>query len=64
MATKAALDAKPNANLHEFQELIAGNICRCGTYNNIFKAAAKAQVAMGGNDKIARDLAALAGKEA
>jgi aerobic-type carbon monoxide dehydrogenase small subunit (CoxS/CutS family) len=64
VATKAALDSRPNASLHEFQELIAGNICRCGTYNHIFKAAAKAQVAMGGKDQIARDLAALAGKEA
>ncbi|MGI8907255.1 MAG: (2Fe-2S)-binding protein [Candidatus Sumerlaeaceae bacterium] len=65
VAAKAALDKKPDASLGEFQELIAGNLCRCGTYNHIFKAAAKAQTMLSGSDRIASDLALLsAGKEA
>lgn len=65
VATKAALDKKPDASLHEFQELIAGNICRCGTYNHIFKAAGKAQTMLSGSDRIASELTQLSsGKEA
>ena len=38
MACKALLDRTPNPNLDEIKDGIAGNICRCGTYNRIFDA--------------------------
>lgn len=46
MATRAVLSRNPNASLDEIKEGIAGNICRCGTYNHIFSAAEKARAAM------------------
>jgi xanthine dehydrogenase YagT iron-sulfur-binding subunit len=42
MSTKATLAAHPQPTLEQIQEGLAGNICRCGTYNRIFEAAAKA----------------------
>lgn len=43
MATRAALTKNPQASLEEIKKEIAGNICRCGTYNHIFAAVEKAR---------------------
>jgi xanthine dehydrogenase YagT iron-sulfur-binding subunit len=59
VATKAALEKIPDASLQQFKEEISGNICRCGTYNHIFEAAARAQTAMNGSKRIADELAAM-----
>jgi xanthine dehydrogenase YagT iron-sulfur-binding subunit len=48
MASYACLSKKPNASLDEIKDAISGNLCRCGTYNNIFTAVQKAQKRMGG----------------
>lgn len=39
MAMAAVFDKNPKASLVEVKEGIAGNICRCGTYTQIFDAA-------------------------
>ena len=39
MSVAAALDRNPAANLDDIKHAIAGNICRCGTYPHVFKAA-------------------------
>ncbi|HUE13904.1 MAG TPA: (2Fe-2S)-binding protein [Planctomycetaceae bacterium] len=39
MATRAALNKKPNATLDELKHLLGGNICRCGTYHGILQCA-------------------------
>lgn len=39
VATRAFLDANPNASLEEIQEGLGGNICRCGTYAGITECA-------------------------
>jgi xanthine dehydrogenase YagT iron-sulfur-binding subunit len=39
MSVAAALAKKPDANLDEIKHAVAGNICRCGTYPHVFKAA-------------------------
>lgn len=39
VATHAALDRKPDASLDELKYELSGNLCRCGTYPNIFAAA-------------------------
>lgn len=39
MAMAALFDENPNANDEEVREGIAGNICRCGTYTQMFEAA-------------------------
>ncbi len=46
MATKAVLEANPGATLDQVKDGIAGNLCRCGTYNHIFEAANKARNAV------------------
>ena len=38
MASAALLDKNPSPNRDEIKDGIAGNICRCGTYQNIFEA--------------------------
>jgi len=38
MSCKALLDRTPEPSLEQIREGIAGNICRCGTYNRIFDA--------------------------
>lgn len=43
MAIRAVLDANPRASLEEVKEGIAGNLCRCGTYNHIFAAVERAR---------------------
>jgi len=39
VATRAFLDANPNASLEEIRAGLGGNICRCGTYDGITKCA-------------------------
>jgi xanthine dehydrogenase YagT iron-sulfur-binding subunit len=42
MAVKALLDSNPEASLEQVKFSLAGNICRCGTYPKIFRAALRA----------------------
>jgi xanthine dehydrogenase YagT iron-sulfur-binding subunit len=42
MAVEGLLRANPNPSLHDVQENVAGNLCRCGAYVHIFRAAQKA----------------------
>ena len=39
VATRALLDANPDASLKEIRKALGGNICRCGTYDGITKCA-------------------------
>lgn len=39
MAVKHLLDHHPDPTLDEVKEACAGNLCRCGVYPNVFKAA-------------------------
>jgi xanthine dehydrogenase YagT iron-sulfur-binding subunit len=39
MATRAALNKKPNATIEELKHMLGGNICRCGTYQGILQCA-------------------------
>jgi len=39
MSVAAALNHNPNADLDEIKRAVSGNICRCGTYPHVFKAA-------------------------
>ena len=38
VACSALLDRKSNPSREDIRQAIAGNICRCGTYQNIFEA--------------------------
>ena len=42
LSVKALLDANPNPTLEEMKTALAGNLCRCGAYPKIFKAALRA----------------------
>jgi xanthine dehydrogenase YagT iron-sulfur-binding subunit len=42
MSIKALLDDNPDPTPEEIRRATSGNICRCGAYPNIFKAATKA----------------------
>lgn len=42
MACKALLNEQPKPTLYEIKRGLSGNICRCGTYGNIFNAALEA----------------------
>ncbi len=44
VATHAALDRKPNADIDELKYELSGNLCRCGTYPHIFEAAKAVQM--------------------
>lgn len=48
MAMSAELDNNPNATHDEVKEAIAGNICRCGTYTQMFDAIDLARKKIGG----------------
>ncbi len=57
MSVKALLDANPDPNPDEIRRAVSGNICRCGAYPHIFKAAAVAAAvyrAEGARKKIRR----------
>lgn len=47
MATEGLLRDNPEPNLEEIRLGVSGNVCRCGAYANIFKAAARAAEARG-----------------
>lgn len=42
VATRALLDDVPKPTLDQIKKALGGNICRCGTYTNIFNAALEA----------------------
>lgn len=42
MASRALLNANPKPTLEEIKQGLSGNICRCGTYTNIFNAVLEA----------------------
>jgi xanthine dehydrogenase YagT iron-sulfur-binding subunit len=42
MAVEGLLRKNPNPSLEAIRSGVSGNICRCGTYQNIFKAASRA----------------------
>jgi xanthine dehydrogenase YagT iron-sulfur-binding subunit len=42
MAVEGLLRSNPNPTLDEIRIGVSGNLCRCGSYKNIFNAAAKA----------------------
>lgn len=42
MAVEGLLRSNPNPSLEEIRHAVSGNLCRCGTYAHIFKAAQRA----------------------
>ena len=42
LACKALLDGNPKPNLDQIKHGLSGNICRCGTYTNVFNAVLEA----------------------
>jgi aerobic-type carbon monoxide dehydrogenase small subunit (CoxS/CutS family) len=42
VASRALLNAKPKPTLEEIKHYLSGNICRCGTYGNMFNAVLEA----------------------
>jgi xanthine dehydrogenase YagT iron-sulfur-binding subunit len=42
MAVEGLLRSNPNPTLDQIRTGVSGNLCRCGSYKNIFNAAAKA----------------------
>lgn len=38
MSCAALCKRNPNPTLHDVKKAVSGHLCRCGTYNNIFKA--------------------------
>lgn len=42
MACKAMLNSNPKPTLEQIKHGLSGNICRCGTYTNVFNAALEA----------------------
>ncbi len=48
MTCKSLLDRNPSPTRHDCAEAISGNICRCGTYFNIFRAVDRAAKTMKG----------------
>jgi xanthine dehydrogenase YagT iron-sulfur-binding subunit len=42
MAVEGLLRLNPNPSLEEIRRAVSGNLCRCGTYAHIFKAAQRA----------------------
>jgi len=42
MSVAAELERNPSASLDDIKRAVAGNICRCGTYPHVFKAALQA----------------------
>ena len=47
MSCTALLERNPNPSLTEVKEAVRGNLCRCGTYPHVFKAALSAAKKMG-----------------
>jgi len=42
MATKALLDEHPRPTMEQIKHGLSGNLCRCGTYTNVFNAVLEA----------------------
>jgi len=42
LSCKALLDASPKPSRDEIRAAVAGNLCRCGTYNHVFAAVERA----------------------
>jgi xanthine dehydrogenase YagT iron-sulfur-binding subunit len=42
MSVEGLIRANPKPKMDEIRKGVSGNLCRCGTYNNIFKAAKRA----------------------
>lgn len=42
MSVEGLLRKKPSPSIEEIRTAVSGNLCRCGAYSHIFKAAAKA----------------------
>lgn len=42
MAVEGLLRAKPDPDIDEIRRAVSGNLCRCGAYPNIFRAAGRA----------------------
>ena len=38
MSAKALLDSEKEPGMDEIRKSVSGNLCRCGTYNHVFKA--------------------------
>ena len=47
MALAAAMRTNPAPTFDDVKQAVAGNICRCGTYPHVFKAALAAAQAPG-----------------
>lgn len=47
MTASAFLESNPNPTEEDIKNAMHGNICRCGTYNRIYKAVEKAAEKMG-----------------
>jgi xanthine dehydrogenase YagT iron-sulfur-binding subunit len=48
VATRAFVDANPGATLEQVRKGLGGNICRCGTYDGVTKAALECAAKKGG----------------
>jgi xanthine dehydrogenase YagT iron-sulfur-binding subunit len=48
MAVEGLLRANPNPSVEEIRRGVSGNLCRCGAYPHIFKAARRAAELKGG----------------
>lgn len=48
MAVEGLLRANPNPSVEEIRHGVSGNLCRCGAYQHIFKAARRAAELKGG----------------
>jgi xanthine dehydrogenase YagT iron-sulfur-binding subunit len=48
ISVAAALKRNPNADPNEIKRAVSGNICRCGTYPQVFKAALASAAALRG----------------
>ncbi len=42
MSVEGLLRGNPHPSVEEIQVAMSGNLCRCGTYRNIFRAAQRA----------------------
>jgi xanthine dehydrogenase YagT iron-sulfur-binding subunit len=47
MAVEGLLRENPDPTLDEIRQGVSGNLCRCGAYPNIFRAAHEASQAKG-----------------
>jgi aerobic-type carbon monoxide dehydrogenase small subunit (CoxS/CutS family) len=55
LATFALLNEKPNPDEDEIREYMSGNLCRCGSYQNILKAVVEAGKRLGSTAALVSD---------